>query len=1129
MKYILILATFLLTLSLSGNVFSAENNSAMDIIVNTGDSEDCGLIETTDNGGGLIVNPNDASICKQDVVGNSIYFIFSKVIEEVDILKSLLKTSDGVKETALGLGIGDPIVSVLSTITTLVLMVGMIILSISTVYGMLKSTGGEFLNKNWDTGKVIARVGGSITIIFPVAGGLSIIQISVLLCALIANIGGNYITANFLNLIQVKSTQIESSEEDLLSLSTSQANNLISGELCLKRTSQKLLEDNFSNLKKDYTDNSILNDNIVGDILGYEKVPLLIKESLDRYDACMTPANIVNIEEINQMFNVNDNETNYISMFGRGNIKSCKDNKYKYDEKLYGSNYTCSYTAFNYQDLSNLDENNADDSVLESVGAFRNLFSDFEEYKNVLNLEPLIKSILDKKSSISLLAPKDKEKGSEIYTAYAPIIKSLKAKIKEGMNSGIGSNSDLVADPNMRYDAIFTYHQYVFNNLMGAFLNETDTMKSLADYYIKMHPLSLVVDIDIMGSNVITERSNEVNSFAHTIINDFALPAADFLEKSHCAKNWEKMKKSRDTVRNLNKNMDVRTEFFTKPVAFECVNIDVIDGALVLSYNTIENELMNVDQNPEYLGNSAIKNKATKNHKRIIAPQAENEARIKQQTLALWFYVARKAVLSSLSEEIKEATDELTPAGIRQQGWGGLGGYMLAISGNQKNANKMYQGLISSVKWGQSIGQGSVDYVDSDAFDLRENPEEDLNYQETFNKMNYDTFFNSTGKRMLNTMGVSEGVEKTEIDDMQAAIYFVERILTSPMVYIEQASGIDRNETDLSFRAAIKECSKAGDCKIGDTHPLNALMQFGHELVSLTTTMMIAEVILSTLADAMEGGKNGGIGSKVLMFLGPLGTALMYIVKIAAIILEVLSPLTMTLLFVGILFAYIVPTIPYVAFTIVLINWIILIIELMIILPIWVTMFAITNEDGSGKTDIKMLWNFYGQLLLKPAFVVIALIVGWGISTVSLYIINMTAFSSYVGSSLNNSSITGIIDLIMFYVVYIILAFIAIKQSFTVINSLPDTIFSRINIQSTGDSQMIGDLGVERMLQAGAIQDVIGNIQQGVKSKIGEKSVHEKNQELEEQLDAQRAAFAEQSKALEAATKPADPSAEQKK
>jgi conjugal transfer/type IV secretion protein DotA/TraY len=1108
MKYILILATFLFTITLSGQAFSEENRSAKDIIFNTGDSEDCGLIETTDNGGGFVINPNDASICQQDVVGNSLYFIFGKVIEEVDILKSLLKTSDGVKETALGLGIGDPIVSLLGTITTLVLMVGMVIITLSTVAGMLKSTGGEFLNQKWDTGKVIARVGGSIMLMFPIAGGLSLIQISVLLCALIANIGGNYITANFLNLIQVKSTQIETNEENLISLATGQTNNLISGELCLKRTSQKLLENNFS----------VINE--TDGLKGYLKTDIKVKDTFYRYENCMTPANIIEIEKIGG-YSQNTNNSSYISLFARGNIDSCRDGSegeafydLDYDEVMYGAKYTCAYTAYNYNDLEKLDETDAESAVLNSVSYFRNKFKNFDEYKKVVGLEGDIKKILDKNGDISFLGPEGNDSGSEIYDLYAPIVKSLKEKIVKSMDEGIGSNSDLQNNPNMRYDAIYIYHQYVLNNLMGAFFKEE---------------IRETRGGTIIANTIKTERTDEINSFAHTIINDFALPAADFLEKSHCAKNWELMKSSRNTVREMKDGLETLTKDYDKKIAFECVNIDMIDDAVNLSYNTIESEYMNSDQNAENGGDPELEKEAKKYHEKQISPMAENEARVKQQALILWFYIARKAVLTSLTEEIKSATDELTPAGLRQQGWGGLGGYMLSISGNQKNANKMYQGLTSGVTWGNSIGQGAVSYVSPKAFELLNKPEESIAYKDNFKKINNDTFFNTSGKRVLNSMGVYEGVESFEAEGMQKLIYILEKMLTTPMVYIEQASGIDRDETDLSFRAAIKQCSKAGDCKIGDTHPLNALMQFGHELVTITTTMMIAELVLTKLASVMDGDGGGTIGMKFMAILGAFGTALAYLVKIAAIVLQVLSPITMSLLFVGILFAYIVPTIPYVAFTIVLINWIILVIELMIILPIWITMFSVTNEDGSGKTDIKMLWNFYGQLLLKPAFVVIALIVGWGISTVSLYIINMTAFSSYVGSSLNNSSVTGIVDVIMFYVVYIILAFIAIKQSFTVINSLPDTIFSRINIQSTGDSQMIGELGVERMLQASAMQDVLGNLQTGVKSQLEKKTVFERNNELEEMVARQKQDFANQSKALDEANKPPEPDAGKKK
>lgn len=1105
MKYSLTILVFFLTSMVSMQSFSAEQARVADIIINTGDSDDCGLMETTNGTGGQVINPNDASICQQDVVGNSIYFLFGKIIEEIEILQDMLKTSDGVKETAIGLGVGDPIVSVLGTITTLVLMLGSLIITLTTLYGMLQSTGGEFLGKNWDTGKVIARVGVSITLMMPIAGGLSLIQISVLFVALLANIGGNYVTANFLNLVQVKSTQISSAKDDMLDLSVSQANNLISTELCVKRTNQKIFEDNYTSFDKDYEDESIFNVLSIEGLFG--KDSLTVYDSLSRFDACLTPANIVEIEDFGGYFNFNDTRNKYISSFARGGIESCKNGTYAYDKAMYGEANVCGYTSYTYKNLDELDEDNADDTILDAVKSFRNDFSDYDEYSRVLQLEPVIRDVLDTDGSISFINPKPNSKSKDLYDQYIPIINSLKEKINKNLIAALESNSQLNENALVKYDAVFAYHQYVFNNLMGAYYTSSVAQREAGSRQpVKYYP------------KVKTERTSDIHSFAHKIIDDLALPAADFLEKSHCAKKWGDTKESRRTVRQLNNKLESMVEDI-KSVSFECVSIDIQNADnKILSFNTIDNIYKNIDQDPNVVATEVSISKSIRNHKDMISPEAENEAKIKQQTLALWFYIVRTAILDNLSKEVKETTDELSPSLIRQQGWGGLGGYMLAISGNQKNANKMYQGILNNINWGQSISSGDVDYINEAAFKIKESDSVKEPYQNTFNYMNLDNFYTSTGKSVLNSMGMAESVDENNEGVIDIVLTKIERMLTYPMIYLEQASGINRNETDLTFREAIKECSSNGDCKIGETHPLNSLMQFGHELVSITTTIMLAELVFSKLSDVLssedegkvEGGSGmKGLGVKLLSFLGPMKLLTMA-VQFVAVVLEVLSPLTMTLLFVGILFAYIVPTIPYVAFTIVLINWLILIIELMIIMPIWITMFAITNEDGSGKTDIKMLWSFYGQLLLKPAFVVIALVVGWGISTISLYIINMTAFSSYIGSSLNNSSLIGLIDILMFYIIYVILAFVAIKQSFTVINTLPDTIFSRINIQSTGDNQMINELGVERMLQAAAIQNVISNIQGGIKDKVGEKSLKEQNAELKNQVSEYKNAFAEQ-------------------
>lgn len=1108
MKYFLITIALMLSFSFS-SVQAAEPVHWKDIVLNnTGD--ECGVMETTETASGLVVNPNDASICQEDVALNSIYFIFGKVIEEMNMVNDLINVSSGVKETAIGLGIGDPIVTVLSTVAAIVMMVGTMLILFLTVSGLLKSTGGEFMGQKWDTGKVIGRVGGSFMLMVPAFGGLSLIQISVLVCAIFANLGGNYIWGNFLNLVQVKSTQIESSHKQIEYMSLDQSNVLISGELCMKRTSQKMFEDKWPKLGSDFSDDSILNaddEGVMGSILsglglGYDKEDLKVSETLDRYDACMTPANIIEVADLGSWYSQDDNADKYIKRFSRGNIEACKSDTYAYDEKLYGSSYLCSYVNYDYIDTSDLEVDaegsifdvDVGEQIRQGVKQFRSSFSRYDEYKSVLKLESSLESMLEDKGKINF-------QDEDLIKEYQPIIVSLIAKIKNGLNSTIGTNSDLKKNMDMRYKATFTYHQYVFNNLMGALYNESDLSVS------EIRGGAKKMDIQ-------TDRSDDIASFGHQMVEDLAAPAADYLEKSHCAEFWSELKSTRKSIRVLDKSMDKLTES-VKGVSFECMNIEKESGQLALSYNTIDSQYINADENPAQANAVAFKNAAGAYHKNTVAPQAANKAKVKQFTLALWYYVARQAVITSLTDDVKESADDMMPIKIRKQGWAGAGGYMLNIAANQKNASQMYDQILNNISWGTKMGSGSSDYINVKAFESDNDVPEDAeeSYKANYQKMNWDNFFSADAKRVLNAAGAMEKIEDDGVGGWENFKTWIENFLTQPMVYIEQASGIDRKETDVTFREAIKECASAGNCKIGDTHPLNALMQFGHELISVTTTIMLVDVIVKGIAsiDTDEGGSaSNGSKSKLLSVVPVVGTILKSLIGIAkalSVILDFLLPFILSLLFVGLLFAYIVPTIPYIAFTIVLINWIILIIELMVSMPIWLILYALTNEDGTSKTDVKMLWNFYGQLLLKPAFVVIALVVGWSISTISLYIINMTAFSSYIGSGLNatGSFATGMIDIVMFYIVYIILVFIAIKQSFSVINTLPDTIFGRLNIQSTGDSSMINEMGVERLLQAAAMQNVIKDVHQTAKGNVQGMSkaqtLEGENRKLQSQVD----------------------------
>lgn len=1056
-------------------LFSATSNASepvnwRDVIINN-TSENCGVTETADNNSGLIINPNDASICTEDISMNVLYFMFGKIIEDLSILKEITNVSDGVKQTSIGLGVGDPIIAVLSSVSALVVMIGLLIGMGTIILGIFNSTENGFMGKDWKSKQVPGRVALGVISMMPVFSGLSLIQVSVIIVAVFSNILGNFVLANFLNLVQVKSTSIESSEKITESMSLSQSGDMIMGELCLTRTSQKLMEDKWLSIAKDYEDNSILNDdNWFG--IGFGKNDLTVKESLNRYSKCMVPTNIYEIEDKGGWFNNDDNRNKYINYYARGNIAECKDDSFAYDEESYGAPYNCSYIRYKYSDLEdslkgpNSNEDEAKDLILNAVSAFRSSFSSREEYNDVKNLEEDIRVLFDENSKVDFSDKNLKEK-------YSPIIISLKEKIKSNIENELKKDSDVSSDLDLKYNAVFIYHQYVFNNLMGAYYREDKPDRRGRG-----------------GSTISTNRENlsKPTSFAEELISDFSAPAADYLEKSHCARFWEEVKNSRETMRKIKASMDVKSEKIEN-ISMECLKIKSPEesdtGDFDIVFNTINNEFINADENPDFAENKAFKDKAVEYHKSKIAPEAENLSKIKQYTLALWFFVAREAVLASISDINKDAADEIIPTQIRKQGWAGLGGYMLQISANQQNANKMYNQILENIEWGGEYEEKESDFVNKKAFKNKGDDQSnvDNNYEKTFENMNWNSYLSQTSKKLVNQSGVVETIEDDSID-----IDFLENIedmLTYPMDYLEKASGIENN--DRSLREAIKECSSNGTCKISEVHPLNALMQFGHELVTLSTTLLITEVVASSIASIDNEDKSSGkITNKLKSFAKKISfiSYLTGIASVVATVLEVLYPLTVTLLFVGILFAYIVPTLPYVAFTIVFINWIVLIVELMISMPIWLIFFVLTNKDGTAKTDVKMLWNFYGQLLLKPAFVVISLIVGWSISSISLYIINMTLFSSSIGSSLNGSVFTGIIDLVMFYVIYIIIVFVLLRQSFSVINNLTDTMFQRINIQSTGDSNMIQQLDLEKVLQTAAITNVIENLSKNVKDQV---------------------------------------------
>ena len=137
-------------------------------------------------------------------------------------------------------------------------------------------------------------------------------------------------------------------------------------------------------------------------------------------------------------------------------------------------------------------------------------------------------------------------------------------------------------------------------------------------------------------------------------------------------------------------------------------------------------------------------------------------------------------------------------------------------------------------------------------------------------------------------------------------------------------------------------------------------------------------------ASKRKEGKERSIMSKTASKLDALMRSINFI-------LEALIGFAVFLLTVGFTLAYVIPLIPFVAFTIAFISWIVISLEILVIAPIWLSFLFRIEDSNRPSTELYMAgFNFVMQMLFRPALIVISITIGWALFNVIFMIINFS-------------------------------------------------------------------------------------------------------------------------------------------
>lgn len=1060
------------------------------------DSEgsDCGV------SGGDMVAAKSFSICKEDLAYNILYMAFSKIFNEFDILKAFVFENAGSLDMeGYANNMGGAIMAIILGVTQVIFIGGAIVLGLTTVKVIYNSmTSGEFLGKGVSKVWLILRSLLVIFLIFPI-GTVSLSQLGVLIVAMFALMGGNFFYGLFLSTVQKEALISEDTEsKDSQATALAQADSLVSASLCQTRTIKAIRQQKFKHYKENFFS--------FADSLDFSK-------QIERVSNCIAPQAYAAYPTTS--LGANSIKTGSVENITIGKTTSCEgafDSTFlsEYDPEYHGASFNCGTISFSNPKIA--DEVNSASGQDDATSWFSTSVSSIADYTiseyQSYGLASKLANYYSKAKS---------NMGSEFSFSTLDADADAFAATLTSKGLALYNNVKAETDHNTAVKSLYVANSILFNNLMGGKVAASESTVGASDILLGGVAVTGAKEVAKMLQDRYAIKSGD----AYKDLEKYSVNASSLLDMAHCVRKFPQLAgPTYNTVLSIG----------SAPTNFEDFvqqSNSVYFGECLWFTSAVENEQggnkrYNIDgfNNSTQsgmivtmgdLGESIKTPNATEVPAKMANDQVKMmlEAQANKLALASHIYVVREGIKRSMLAVLAEATDKELPKKMRKQGFASFGGFILQISADQTNVSKYIKKIYSGVNISAYSDGASGSYINEDAYSNVDMSVEANRVN--FENMILDDFFSAGGQTSrVASGGVNGGSTASDdmsfVDDM---LNILEDSLTAPMVYLKKMGGTDLN---LPLREGVEKCFKEGNCYPGDVHPVNALSYMGVDLVDTAITFYMIKIVVNFLAGLLEsddgnaGSVMGGIKGKIAGIVSkfPIGKIVTVAIMVANGIVNFLAPIFGLLLLAGVFFGYMIPIIPYVGFLIMFLGWIVYIFQLLITVPIWLVMIAIPDPSGQPRGNIGMLWQYTGLLLLKPSLMVIGMIFGWYFAVLSIFFINMTFFG-VMGTVLGDGSygLIGLLDLIMFYFVYLVIVFIALKHSFSIISSFPQTVAEALELRGYNDSRTIQQVGAEQLLGLMIVKQVKDSVAASVKE-FGEEFKNVTGRGREKQLAQQQ-------------------------
>lgn len=1110
-------------------------------------NDNCGIKLLSDlteeeqiNYAGIKSNPNsnqvyfidakDTTICKSDISYQMLHLIFGRAATDTEVSKSIFyffhTPDESVENLSMISNVGATIKTLYQSLTVLLFVIVTFVISWQTIkYVITAQKSGQFLGSTEQGQKKALYVGiTSLIVIIMVTpiGSMMLIQVILLSLAVLGIKLANYFLSGFLNTTGVESAKVQVSDQILLLNGNAVSETLITGSLCEYQTKQAILNNGYK-AGSMFVEKSWYEYVLIFNWFGNDD-----RIALDKANKCTSYYDIMDYNYLGKEPKVNSITSRLASSYDK-----C-ENKLKLFSPMTRIKTESGFTNDCYSASWNWPADNFMKFILNSKEAsdvykiYENNFkngryqSEFSFAKGYDSLSSGIDNIISEINNKEFLT-KDAENEFIIKELNKIIFESTddytSRKIKSPL---INSNENLLNIPknslsnlanNEIAQLLYIKHLTALNYLTGAYVDQKHPL------YSEVSQQGFFSYAALTDKNIQKLYPEATVSGLSQIIKKLADPAGQSILRSQCAsilgsgrntENYESYltyKQLKDNPRKISSRSkmnfnclkvvhDIKSSSDLKSKKFPEIKHFILDDP--------SNEAKDIKSLYSSLVSQTEKNafEAVSENEEIISKyiQINNESAIKNRmSLSFYNYLVTKLIVESLSAHLKENIDNSVLVNTRQKGWASLPGMMLEISTKQVNAAAMINDLYNSFKITAYVSideNGNYSFVNPNAF---YDAAIDRDYASESNEIKIDINKISPidaerAMILANTSKLSDKNASSSTNEISRSMtekfitFLIEFIFTTPLNYLKVGAGLtDGDGMNKSVPDLLKECSEKTDCYPSTTHPLNAVTMFGQSILNNVVVMLMITKVVNLLNDAVN--KDIGGQSTVFDVIGktPFGSALIIMLRVLLAVIDFmltfLKPAFYVLAFVGVLCGYILPAIPYLMGTIVILGWYLSIFIITLAIPIFFLMLARIREDGQTQFNFQTLWSKCGTILVKPALITIAIIFSWVFVNISIYYVNSTI---YVLFNLSGDSglLYNLIKTIITYVIFMFVLYFTIQHSFKIILNFATEVERIIGINSMNDNSIYSSLNVENLLLANKISGTVSQMDNQVKGEI---------------------------------------------